>query len=162
MRMSEGVEWAVHACSLLGALPEGKALPARRLAEYFDLPEAYLAKTLQQLSAAGLVETRRGPGGGYRLARHPGAIRLLEIVDAVMGRGKVFQCAEIRRRGPCAAADGDYPRPCGIARTMWRAEKAWRDVLAGVTLAEIQRQGLEETPPLQIEKTLEWFGEALA
>ena len=44
MRLSEGVEWAVHSCTLLAALPEGRALGPAELAAYFDVPKAYLAK----------------------------------------------------------------------------------------------------------------------
>ncbi len=161
MKLNEGVEWAIHACSLLASLPPGKALPARKLAEYFALPEAYLAKILQQLSAAGLVSARKGPGGGYVLARPSGEISLREIVEAVEGTSPCFRCTEIRRRGPAAVADDLFVRPCVIARTMWRAEEAWRAELAKVSLREIQMKGLAEMPAPQVEKAAQWFRAAL-
>ena len=69
MRMSDGVEWAAHCCTMLAVLPEGECLPAARLAEYNELPTAYLAKHLQALTAAGVTESVPGPRGGFRLAR---------------------------------------------------------------------------------------------
>ncbi|PCH74931.1 MAG: transcriptional regulator, partial [Rhodobacteraceae bacterium] len=119
MKHSEGLEWAVHCCALLAALPPGLALPAKLLAEFFDLPEPYLAKQLQKLSQSGIVETRRGPRGGYTLARDAGDITLLQMVEAIDGDDRHFRCTEIRRCGPTGVADRHYLRPCGIARSMW-------------------------------------------
>ena len=98
--MSDTVEWAVHCCTVLGTLPRDQALPAARLAEFHDVPPAYLAKALQAMTVAGITESRPGPLGGYRLARPPAEVTLLEVVLAVDGDDTAFQCREIRRRGP--------------------------------------------------------------
>src|SRR4029078_5733878 len=74
VKLSDGVEWGVHACTLLAVLPPGAALPAARLAEYHGVPSAYLAKHLQALARAGLGETTKGPSGGSPLS--PPARRL--------------------------------------------------------------------------------------
>src|SRR3954464_14619775 len=100
MRMSDGVEWGVHVCTLLAALPSDGALPAARLAEYHGVPPAYLAKHLQSLANVGIVESTAGRQGGYRLARPGDEIPVLDVVDAVEGREPAFRCTEIRRRGP--------------------------------------------------------------
>ncbi len=161
MRLNEGIEWAVHSCSILCGLPPDTALSARHIAELFDLPAPYLAKTLQQLSAAGIVQTKRGRTGGYALARPAEEVTLLDIVEALEGRQALFRCTEIRRRGPCAAASDRYTKPCGIARAMWRADKAWREELAGTTLAEIAQTGRAETPAEQLRESVEWLGERI-
>ncbi len=161
MKINEGIEWAIHCCTILASVPEGMALPARRLAEFFDLPEHYLAKHLQSLSQADLVTSTKGPGGGYALSRPAAQITVLDIVQAIDGSAPHFQCTEIRRRGPSGMPDSCYKKPCGIARTMWHAEKAWRDVLFTVSLEDVQNMGLEETSPQQIEKSIEWFGNVL-
>src|SRR6478736_9288497 len=80
VRMSDTVEWAVHCCTVLATLGDDQALPAARLADFHDVPPAYLAKALQALTAAGVTESRPGPQGGYRLARPPAAISLLDVV----------------------------------------------------------------------------------
>ena len=69
MRLNEGVEWAAHCLALLAALPEEMALSATRLAEYHAVPAPYLAKSLQALAGAGLISSRVGRHGGYRLTR---------------------------------------------------------------------------------------------
>ena len=157
MKLGEGVEWAAHVASLLAMLPGGAALPLRALADFFDLPEAYLAKHLQKLSRAGLVQARRGPGGGYALARPAAEITLADLVQAVEGSARAFRCTELRQRGPSGVAPACYKGACGIARAMWRAEAAWVSSLMAVTLAELAATGLAETPPEQGARAATWF-----
>jgi Rrf2 family protein len=137
MRISDGVEWAVHLCGVLAAVPKGRGVPSAKLAEFHDLPPAYLAKHLQALSRAGIVSADRGVKGGYRLGRPPSKISLLDIVLAIEGLQPAFRCTEIRQRGPCPAAPSACRKACAIARAFLRAEAAWRETLAGVTLAEL-------------------------
>ena len=85
MRLSQGVEWGLHCCSVLALLPHDAPLPANRLAEFHGVPGPYLAKTLQALASAGLLESVPGRHGGYRLAKPPSRITLLDVVDAVEG-----------------------------------------------------------------------------
>lgn len=156
--MSEAVEWALHCCTVLATLPEDQALPAARLAEFHDVPPAYLAKALQAITAAGITESRPGPRGGYRLARPPAEVTLLEVVLAVDGDDTAFQCSEIRQRGPAATTDlTAYRRPCGIARAMWRAEDAWRAELAATTVGDLVTELLVTVAPAQLLKGAEWI-----
>jgi Rrf2 family protein len=162
MRLGEGVEWAVHCATLLAALPDRVCLPARRLAEFHGVPGPYLAKSLQALTAAGLLESRGGRHGGYRLSRPAGRITLLEVVLAVEGNETFFRCTEIRRRGPSAVAGRAYSPRCGVAGAMWRAEQAWRDELSRVTLAELAGIAGRDTPPAAQAKAIAWYTEVLA
>jgi len=83
MRLPEGVEWALHCTWLLAVPRDGASLPARRLAEFYGLPEAYLAKLLKALVRAEVLRASSGPRGGYRLARPPESITVAEVVEAV-------------------------------------------------------------------------------
>jgi Rrf2 family protein len=137
MRLPEGVEWALHCSWLLAQARDGDALTARRLAEFYGLPEAYLAKLLKALVRAGLLSATSGPRGGFRLARPPGAITVADVLEAVEGRGALFQCTEIRQRGPVPLTGAACRKPCGIAEVMHRAERAWRKELAATTIADL-------------------------
>jgi len=161
MRLGEGVEWTLHCCTVLALLPEGVALPATRLAEFHDVPGPYLAKHLQALSRAGIVESVPGPRGGYRLARPPAEITMLEVVLAVEGEEPAFRCAEIRRRGPSAIPANGYPKPCGIARAMGRAEEAWRAELAAQTIGDLLTGLAVDVDPRAALKGAAWFQEVL-
>lgn len=159
MRISEGVEWALHCCALLAVVPGDIALPATRLAEYHGVPAAYLAKHLQALAGAGILESVPGRRGGYRLARPPAAIRLIDVVDAVEGSEAAFRCSEIRQRGPAALARSRYVKPCGIARAMWAAEDAWRAELASRTIADLLSGLAREVPMDAAVKAAAWLQE---
>ena len=117
--------------------PRGYVVPARRLAEFYDLPEAYLAKLLKALVRAGLLGSTSGPRGGFRLARPPEAITVGEVVEAVEGPGPLFCCTEIRQRGPVPLSAAACRKPCGIAQVMRQAERAWRQELAATTIADL-------------------------
>ena len=159
--MSDGVEWGVHACTVLAALPAGGALPAAKLAEYHGVPAAYLAKHLQAMARAGVLETVKGPRGGYRLARPAAEITLLDVVEAVDGDEPAFRCSEIRRRGPTAVAGREYPKLCGINRAFLAADDAWRAELARTTIADVLLGVLEEAPRPALDKAARWLGEAV-
>jgi Rrf2 family protein len=63
----------------------GGYVPGDDLAERTGVPRGYLAKVLQTLGTAGLVEAVRGRGGGYRLTRSADAVRLVDAVEAFEG-----------------------------------------------------------------------------
>jgi Rrf2 family protein len=137
MSLPEGVEWAVHCAWLLAQTRPGQALSSRRMAEFYGLPTAYLSKLLKSLVRAGLLDATTGPRGGFRLARPATDITVLDIVEAVEGRAPMFRCMEIRQRGPVPASKADCRRPCGIAKVMHDAERAWRARLAATTVADL-------------------------
>jgi Rrf2 family protein len=85
MKIASGVEWAAHACALLAMLPKGASLSAEALANYHDVPPAYMAKQMQALRRAGLIVSQRGAVGGYRLAATPNDINLWDITEAIEG-----------------------------------------------------------------------------
>jgi Rrf2 family protein len=160
MRLSDGVEWGVHACTLLAFQSPDTALPAAKLAEYHGVPAAYLAKHLQSLAAAGVLQTVKGARGGYRLARPPAEITVLEIVEAIDGDESAFRCTEIRRRGPLAMPAREYTKMCGIHAAFDRADAAWRDVLAETTVADLLLGVLQDVPRTTLEKAARWLEES--
>jgi Rrf2 family protein len=137
MRINKGVEWAVHACTLLAPLPLGRGLSLAALAEYHGVPEPYMAKQMQALSKAGLVRTSRGKTGGYALAKAADAISLWDIKAAIDGDAPAFRCTEIRQNGPCAVKREDCVSACPIAAAFGAAEVAYRAALASVRLSDI-------------------------
>ena len=147
MQLSKGVEWATHICTMLPLLPAGKGLSADALADFYELPSAYLAKQMQLLRRAGIVESVRGKGGGYRLARGPDDISLLDIVRAIEGPTPAFRCTEIRQNGPCGLKRADCKRPCEVASAFAVAEQAYSNALAAKSLAGIMQDAAENLQP---------------
>ena len=162
MKLSEGVEWGVHCAALLAVLPPGSALPAGRLAEFHGVPTAYLAKHLQAMSRAGILESVAGPRGGYRLARPAAAISMLDVLEAIDGPEPAFKCTEIRRRGPSARPAREYRVPCAIHAVMDRADEAWRRELAATSIADIVDHVARDASPKGVEQGLNWLMEVLS
>lgn len=162
MKLSDGVEWAVHVATLLAVLPPAAALPAARLAEFHGVPAAYLAKHLQALSRAGILESVQGVGGGYRLARPAADITVLDVVEAIDGTEPAFRCTEIRRRGPNARPDREYALPCAIDRVMRSADTVWRASLRAVTVADLVRTVAQDAPPAALASGAQWLKGVMA
>jgi Rrf2 family protein len=161
MRLSEGVEWGAHCTVVLSVLPPGTALTTGRLAEYHEVPVAYLAKHLQAMSRGGILEAVQGPRGGYRLARSATEITLLEIVEAIDGVRPAFRCTDLRSRGPAAVPERQFRTMCGIHRAMVEADEQWRAHLRTVTVADLAVGAAEGSPPKAVEKFVGWLQEVL-
>jgi len=84
-------EYALRAMACL-ALRPSVLVPTNTLAEQTKVPSNYLAKVLQLLASADLIEGRRGVGGGYKLARPAVQIKLLDVINAVDPVERIKTC----------------------------------------------------------------------
>jgi Rrf2 family protein len=157
MILGNQVEWAIHCVVLLAALPDKIHMSAKELAIFHKVPKEYLAKALQLLANAGIVETGLGPTGGYRLARLAKDISLLDIVEALEGKHSTFKCTEIRKQGPCRVASTLYAPICKIAKTMYDADEAWREVLRRRRISDLVEELNRDLPPELKQKTEKWL-----
>jgi Rrf2 family protein len=97
---------------------EGDGLVAARVfAEARGMPEEYLRTNLKPLALAGILHSSRGPTGGYRLARPPQRISLLDVVEAVDGP----MPGEVPRLGADAKLDARLQEACEAAAEVVRA-----------------------------------------
>jgi Rrf2 family protein len=157
MQISKGVEWAAHACGILCAVPQGKGLQSDAIAEFLGVPPAYMAKQMQLLRKASIVDSVRGQGGGYRLAQTADQITLWDIMAAIDGSKPSFRCTEIRQNGPCPASKSSCKTPCIIAAKFAQAETAFRQSLAQTTLAEIAVSASMGSSVERMEKMATWL-----
>lgn len=137
MKLPVSTEWLLHCATSLAQLETGATASAAQLAQYFDLPAPYLAKQLQSLVRAGLLNATTGPRGGFRLARPASEISLLQIVEAVDGGSSPYECREIRQQGRGALPAEQCREPCLLAVKMAEAHEAWRSSLAATSLADL-------------------------
>jgi Rrf2 family protein len=114
----------------LASAPPGEWISVRRIAASMTIPARFLPQVMQDLVRAGLVDGRMGRTGGYRLARVPAAISLLDVIDAVEGDSRRATC--VLRGGPCGR-DG-Y---CAVHHVFFEAQEAMLDRLSEATLAEM-------------------------
>lgn len=97
--------YALHATLAIAERGNGgRAVPAAEVAEALKIPANYLSKILQSLARDGILTSERGRTGGFRLARDPGSIRLIEVVAGFDNLGKERQC--LLGRGACSDVGG--------------------------------------------------------
>ncbi|ADY27658.1 transcriptional regulator, BadM/Rrf2 family (plasmid) [Deinococcus proteolyticus MRP] len=87
---SQTAEYALRAAVTLAEA--GESLSTAQLAGRTQVPAQYLSKVLQQLHRAGLLQALRGKYGGYRLARPPQDITILDVVNAVDPLQRIRHC----------------------------------------------------------------------
>jgi len=105
---------------------------ARKLAGREGIPTPALSKTLQRLARRGLLESVRGRGGGFCLARSPREITIADIVEAIDGRAVLRRCS--LGYSNCRPQD-----PCYVDRALAEARTAFRSQLSKITLHDLAR-----------------------
>lgn len=131
LELSRRGDYAVRTMlALAAASSEPTLVSARRIAAQMSIPPRFLPHVLRDLVQAGLVEGRIGRSGGYRLAREPSRITLLEIVEAAEGNGGQPTC--VLRGGPCRP-DGR----CAVHDPFAAARADVRGRLAATTLEDV-------------------------
>ncbi|MBL6750274.1 MAG: Rrf2 family transcriptional regulator [Nevskia sp.] len=146
--LGNGVEYGLH-CLLWLAGAQAAPVSSRDLADLQGVPAAFLAKIFPKLEKAGIVAASEGIRGGYRLARAPERVTVLDVVDAIEGEKPLFDCREIR--GRCAVFGGKPPAwstggVCAIHAVMLRAEQGMRRELARTTLADLAKSVSAKAP----------------
>jgi Rrf2 family iron-sulfur cluster assembly transcriptional regulator len=92
MKLSTKGRYAVTAMADIALHSGGQPVPLASITERQDISQDYLEQLFLKLRKSGLVESSRGPGGGYRLCRDPEDIRISEIVVAVDEPLQVTRC----------------------------------------------------------------------
>jgi len=130
VRVSAKTDYALRAALELAAAPDEKPVKGERIATAQAIPLRFLENILMQLRHAGLVDSRRGAEGGYKLARPPAEVTLADVIRAI--------------DGPLAGVSGVRPESLGFEgvaepmRDVWIAVRAsLRGVLEQVTLADV-------------------------
>ncbi len=98
------------------------------IAESTFVPHDYLLKVLNELDKAGIVESRRGPGGGYRLSKPPEKITTLEVVLSV---------DEIPRIEQCPLGLASHQRLCPLHQLLDNASKMVEDSFRQTSVADL-------------------------
>ena len=131
MRITAKADYAVRAAvELAAAADAGRPVKGEQLARAQGIPQNFLENILTELRRAGIVRTRRGADGGYRLARPAAEIMVADVLRAV--------------EGPLAAVQGVRPDELEYQGSAARLPEVWvalraslRDVLEHVSVADI-------------------------
>lgn len=147
MRLSSMADYAVVTMSaaarhcgsaqLVGADGKKRArVSAGQLAEETGLPVPTVQKLVSRLTAAGLLRSTRGVGGGLKLARPAATITLADIVEAVEGPIALTSCLEVAGN-QCCTLEGS----CSVKPHWPVVNRALRGALAQVSLTQLSAGG---------------------
>jgi Rrf2 family protein len=128
VRVTTRSRYAIRALYDLAFHRRGQAEQAKEIAARQKIPLRFLERILQDLRKAGIVEARRGPRGGYALARPPADVSLAHVLDAV--RGPLDQMFGFYSSGP---SEGPEPP----AKSSARRSRAALDADQGATRDDI-------------------------
>ena len=139
MKLSPAAELAVRGTIVLAQEYGNGPVTLQTVCTRRSLPKQYLIKIFASLSKAGLINSIRGKRGGFTLARDPGQISLLQIIEAVEGPMALNCCQE----DPVQCDNDDCP-----FRPVWtELQQAFASKLGSMTLAHCVRTGRESPPP---------------
>lgn len=150
LRLSKKADYALLAVRHLAAHADGGAVSARELAETYDIPAELLAKVLQKLVRARLLESHQGIRGGYGLSRKADVMSVAEVIQAIDGPLTVTACTEDDRT--C-----DQYAKCNIRDPLWRIKDRIVSALAATSIAELAadlptRPSGPELVPMMVRK----------
>jgi len=136
LSVTRKTDYALVAMTYL-ASREGVRVSAREIAEQLSLPVPALMNILSQLVHTGLIQSTRGPNGGYTLAMSPEKISLAALIEAVEGPVRLTLCCP-----PAAAEDVDgreceLQRSCRIREPILKVHEALRGFLGLITLDQL-------------------------
>lgn len=134
MRLSNMADYAVVVMAAAARHCGGVRVSAPQLAQETSLPGPTVQKLVSRLSAAGLLRSTRGVGGGLQLARPAAAITLVDIIEAVEGPIALTSCVD-RDNHDCALEE------CCAVRPHWQGvNRAVRGALAGIPLTQLAEE----------------------
>lgn len=134
-----GLKALVH----LAQFPPGELALVSNIATANNIPKKFLDAILGDLRNAGIVQSRKGKGGGYRLARLPEDIKVGSIVRVLDGPLAPIPCASHTRYEACDDCD---VATCQVRHTMLNVRNAIAEVLDRTTLAQMRDADGEVLP----------------
>lgn len=132
MQIPRRVDYGLRAVIYLATQDPGRSCSVNEIASRQNVPRKFLEKIIQDLIRCGLVKSKRGPDGGYTLARPPGEISFQDVIEALEGPIAVNVCMD--QQMSCC----HLPR-CTMVGVWNEVQRKVIDVFARTTLADLQQ-----------------------
>jgi Rrf2 family protein len=136
MKLSVRGEYALRALIVLGLdyIEDDSVVRIQQISERQNIPKRFLEQILNDLKSGGVVESKRGVAGGYRLRRPPEKITLAEVVRYIEGPLAPVSCVSERFYEKCSCPNEEK---CGIRGVMKEVRDAIVKILEAVTVAQL-------------------------
>src|ERR1043165_906374 len=134
MKLSVRGEYALRALLVLGLNYDKQVVRIQTISQQQNIPKRFLEQILNDLKSAGVVESKRGGTGGYRLARAPPDLSLATVIRHLEGALSPVSCVSERFYEKCSCPDESR---CAIRSVMKEVREAIVRILERVTIADI-------------------------
>jgi Rrf2 family protein len=134
MKLSVRGEYALRALLVLGLNYDQPVVRIQAISEQQNIPKRFLEQILNDLKSAGVVTSRRGVAGGYRLARRPEDITLAVIIRHIEGALAPVSCVSERFYEKCSCPDESR---CAIRSVMKEVREAVVRIAERLTIADL-------------------------
>jgi len=125
MKVGRTTAYGLMAACYVAVHPEKNIVLSQDISKEYDIPIEYLLKILQQLVKGNILRSKRGPRGGFRLARPANKITMLQIIEAVDGpMVSYLNLADYTPREKFSTrADKIFSKALGLARDVFQKVK---------------------------------------
>ncbi len=136
MKLSVRGEYALRALIVLGLdyIEDDSVVRIQEISDRQNIPKRFLEQILNDLKSAGLLESKRGIAGGYRLKRPPEKITLAEVIRHIEGPLAPVSCVSERFYEKCSCPNEEK---CAIRSVMKEVRDAIVRILEDVTVAQM-------------------------
>jgi Rrf2 family protein len=136
MKLSVRGEYALRALIVLGLdyLDDDSVMRIQEISKRQNIPKRFLEQILNDLKSAGILESKRGVAGGYRLKMPPDRITLAKVIRHIEGPLAPVSCVSERFYEKCSCPD---EQKCGIRSVMKEVREAIVRILEEVTVAQL-------------------------
>lgn len=128
-------KYGLKALTYLATLQLGETTQATEIAKAQNIPKKFLDAILGDLRNAGIVFSKKGPGGGYTLARAPSDIKVGDVIRTIDGPLAPISCASHTAYQPCR--DCKSVKSCTVRLMMGKVRDAMSEVLDRLTIADM-------------------------
>ncbi len=111
---------------------EKGTMQIKEIAKSENIPIKFLEQILLELKKAGILESKRGSGGGYRLIKHPAKVTMAMIIRIIDGPLAPINCVSQMAHVKCPKE-----KQCGLYKTMLDVRNAISDILESVSFEDI-------------------------
>jgi Rrf2 family protein len=145
MKLSVRGEYALRALLVLALNYDQSVVRIQTISEQQNIPKRFLEQILNDLKSAGVVQSKRGVSGGYRLSRRPEEITLAIVIRHIEGALAPVSCVSERFYEKCSCPDESR---CAIRSVMKEVREAVVKIVERLTLADLvdRWRRLQNTP----------------
>lgn len=149
MLLSKSCIYGLRASLFLASNQNGEYISIREMSDKLDISFHFLTKILQQLTAAGLMESYKGPNGGVRLTKSGSEVSLFEIVEAIDGKDLFTECA-------LGLPGCGTEKPCPLHDKWADTRDSIRAMLENTNLVELAKKGKDLNLRITADGGYEW------